>query len=36
VRAFYHTALNDRDADAAVPNVGTSWRQLAANSNTMF
>ena len=27
VRAFYQTALNDRDADAAVPYVGTSYRQ---------
>jgi predicted SnoaL-like aldol condensation-catalyzing enzyme len=27
MRAFYQTALNDRDADAAVPYVGTSYRQ---------
>jgi predicted SnoaL-like aldol condensation-catalyzing enzyme len=27
VRAFYQTALNDRDADAAVPYVGNSYRQ---------
>jgi predicted SnoaL-like aldol condensation-catalyzing enzyme len=27
VRAFYQTALNDRDADAAVPYVGSSYRQ---------
>jgi predicted SnoaL-like aldol condensation-catalyzing enzyme len=27
VRAFYQTALNDRDADAAIPYVGTSYRQ---------
>jgi predicted SnoaL-like aldol condensation-catalyzing enzyme len=27
VRAFCQTALNDRDTDAAVPYVGTSYRQ---------
>jgi len=27
VRAFYQTPLNDRDADTAVPNVGTSCRR---------
>jgi predicted SnoaL-like aldol condensation-catalyzing enzyme len=27
VQAFYQTALNDRDADAALPYVGTSYRQ---------